>query len=237
MPSCSASTAARIAVSGVRASWLSDDNMNWRSSSRRLRSLAACSILSAIESNVYPSSPSSSLRSIPVRADRSPSPKILATSEIRLRSRNNGLLNRFTRSAARAVANAVRITTNWVSWDDVNIDAAPQMVVSPTTRGPAMLTARMRRLRDRRVRTASESPTTNTAAAIAAYIEIRRFCSPPEGAITNSVPMNAAAAAAAVRAPNAAAIRKSFTTQTGSRPHTRSRCGWAQMGYLLPSTF
>jgi hypothetical protein len=49
------------------------------------------------------------------------------------------------------------------------------------------------------------------------------------------VPMNAAAAAAAVRAPNAAAIRKSFTTQTGSRPHTRSSCGWAQMGYLLAS--
>ena len=114
--------------------------------------------------------------------------------------------------------------TNWVSCDEVNIDDAPQIVVRPTTNGPAILTARIRWFNDRRVNATSARPTTKTAAATAVYIEISRLRSPPEGAMTNSVPMNAAAAAAAMRAPNAAAMRKSFTARTGSRPHRPSGC-------------
>ena len=162
-PSRIASTDARSAASGVRRSWEIDDSITARS-----RSIE--SSRSTIRSNIAAASPSSSDRTTPVRALRSPSATRIAASQIFDASRATGrAIIIATRAAPSTAGTSTHIRSRW-SCSLMNIDWAAMAIMITATPSTASIATTKRTP----MRSNGRSRRTESLAVFTARTGIRR---------------------------------------------------------------
>ena len=137
-PSRIASTAARNAARGVRRSWEIEDSISERSYSIE-------SSRATMTSNISAASPSSSLRTTPVRAVRSPSATRIAASQMRLASRATGRAISIATIAAPITAGISTHISRPRSWSLMNIACAETAIIKMATPSTARVAAMNRR--------------------------------------------------------------------------------------------